>query len=245
MGTHLREVALKADASALIVIDVQNFCCHPRGAEWRHLSSENFAQDSSSHFWRAMPEAVRSISTLLEAFRKKRMEVVYTTIESLTKNGRDRSLDYKISGFNVPRGSWDGKVLDDVAPAEDEIVLPKTSCSVFLSTNLPYILRNLGVRQVVLVGGLTDQCVESAVRDACDFGFLVTLVTDACYTMSEERHVASLKAVKGFCRQRSTADLLMEISGLQTAPPWQDSGFRADTNEDVADREGSRSSSVG
>jgi ureidoacrylate peracid hydrolase len=29
---------------------------------------------------------------------------------------------------------------------------------------------------------MTDQCVESAVRDACDLGYLVTLVTDACVT---------------------------------------------------------------
>lgn len=30
---------------------------------------------------------------------------MYTVIESLTKDGRDRSLDYKITGFNVPRDS--------------------------------------------------------------------------------------------------------------------------------------------
>lgn len=38
------------------------------------------------------------------------MEVMYTVIQSLTANGRDRSLDYKISGFHVPPGSWDAQV---------------------------------------------------------------------------------------------------------------------------------------
>ena len=33
--------------------------------------------------------------------------------------------------------------------------------------------------QVVMAGALTDQCVESAVRDACDLQYLVTLVTGA------------------------------------------------------------------
>ena len=33
------------------------------------------------------------------------IEVTYTVIESLTADGRDRSLDYKITGFNVPKGS--------------------------------------------------------------------------------------------------------------------------------------------
>ncbi len=54
---------------------------------------------------------------LQAAFRKAKVEVLYTTIESLTKDGRDRSLDYKISGFNVTKGSWDGKVIDELGPA--------------------------------------------------------------------------------------------------------------------------------
>ena len=55
----------------------------------------------------------------------------------------------------------------------DEIVLPKGSSSVFVSTNITYLLNNLDVEQLVICGGLTDQCVESAVRDACDAGFLL------------------------------------------------------------------------
>lgn len=70
-------------------------------------------------------------------------------------------------------------MLPEVAPGPDEIVLPKTSSSVFQSTHLDYLLRNLGVRQLLLVGCVTDQCVEHAVRDACDLGYLVTLVPGA------------------------------------------------------------------
>jgi ureidoacrylate peracid hydrolase len=136
---------------------------------------------------------------------------MYTTIESLTKDGRDMSLDYKITGFNVPRGSWDGKVIDQIAPGDDEIWLPKSSSSVFVSTHIDYILRNLGVRQVVISGLITDQCIESAVRDACDLGYLVTLVPDACATYSEERHQHSLDEIKGYCRQRTTDEVLAEL----------------------------------
>jgi hypothetical protein len=35
---------------------------------------------------------------------------MYTVIQSLTRDGRDRSLDYKISGFHVPPGCWDANV---------------------------------------------------------------------------------------------------------------------------------------
>ncbi|MBV8913773.1 MAG: cysteine hydrolase, partial [Acetobacteraceae bacterium] len=123
-------------------------------------------------------------------------------------------LDYKISGLNVPRGSWDAKVIDAIGPGPDEIVLPKTSSSVFISTNIDYVLRNLGVRYLLLAGGLTDQCVDSAVRDACDLGYLVTAVTDACATLTQERHDWSLRNNRGYCRQRTTAEMLAEIERL-------------------------------
>lgn len=89
---------------------------------------------------------------------------------------------------------------------------PKTSSSVFNSTVLNYLLRNLGVTQLVLCGCVTDQCVEHAVRDACDLGYLVTLVTDACATYSQQRHDASLLAMKGYCRQRTTAQVVQELT---------------------------------
>jgi ureidoacrylate peracid hydrolase len=63
---------------------------------------------------------------------------------------------------------------------------------------------------------MTDQCVESAVRDACDLGYLATLVTDGCTTASAERHEQSLIGIRGYCRQRSTEKLLAEIAALTT-----------------------------
>ena len=149
---------------------------------------------------------------LLAAFRTASVEVLYTTIESLTRDGRDRSLDYKISGFNVPKGSWDGRVIEDLAPEDDEMVFPKSSSSVFISTNIDYVLRNLGVKQLVICGLRTDHCVESAIRDACDLGYLVTQVTDACASITKERHENSLQTIKGYCRQVTTETLLTELS---------------------------------
>eukprot|EP01043_Picozoa_sp_COSAG02_P006992 COSAG02_NODE_205_length_29157_cov_13.424771_17_plen_99_part_00 len=73
----------------------------------------------------------------------------------------------------------------------------------------------MGIKQVVIVGGLTDQCCESAVRDACDDNFLVTQVSDACITFTPERHEASLRSIKGYCRQRTTEALVAEIDGLE------------------------------
>jgi len=114
----------------------------------------------------------------------------------------------------VPRGSFDARVVDELEPTDDEIVFPKTSSSVFISTNIDYVLRNLRTRFLIIAGGLTDQCVDSAVRDACDLGYLVSVPVDACVALSAERHEWALRNNRGYCRQRSTQQLVEEIERL-------------------------------
>ena len=207
-----REVPVEPQQAALLVIDVQNYCAHRQGGEFKKLTAAELEERYGYYFDRLDRTAIPNMRRLIEACRARGVEVIYAVIESLTKEGRDRSLDYKISGFNVPRGSWDAQVIDAIKPGEDEIVLPKTSSSVFISTNVDYLLRNLGKRQVIICGVVTDQCVESAVRDACDLGYLVTLVPDACATYSQERHDGSLRAIKGYCRQCSADQLVEELT---------------------------------
>ncbi|WFU31455.1 cysteine hydrolase [Bradyrhizobium brasilense] len=206
-----REVPLNPKESALLFIDVQNFCIRRDGGEFKDVPDAGIAGRFGYYFDRLKSVAIPNMQRLQAAFRVAGIEVIYTRIENLTKDGRDRSLNYKIVGFNVPKGSWDGKVIDEIAPRDDEIVLAKSSSGVFVSTNIDYLLRNLGVRQLVLAGVVTDECVESAVRDACDLGYLVTLVPDACATYSQERHEHSLLVTQGYCRQVCTNALIDEI----------------------------------
>lgn len=212
LSTTSRDIALQPDRAALLFIDVQNFCLHPEGGEITEASEDERRDKHMPFIDRFTREVLPNMQALQTAARAAGVEVMYTTIESLTLDGRDRSLDYKITGFNVPKGSFDARVIDGIAPQGDEIVLPKSSSSVFVSTHIDYVLRNLGVAQLVLSGVLTDQCVESAVRDACDLGYLVTLVTDACATYTPERQAASLQAIRGYCRQVTTAELLAELA---------------------------------
>jgi len=215
--TLSREVAIDPAHAALLFIDVQNYTARPDGGEYAQMDAAA-REERYGWFFRTLQEtAVPNMQRLQAACRRGGIEVLYTVIENLTRDGRDRSLDYKISGLNVPKGSWDARVIDLIAPAEDEIVLPKTSSSVFISTNIDYVLRNLGVRSLIVAGGLTDQCVDSAVRDACDLGYLVTTATDACATLSQERHDWSLRNNRGYCRQRTTAELVAEIKRLTSA----------------------------
>ena len=208
-----RDIPIVPDRAALLVIDVQNFSARRDGGEFRDMPETEVEARYGWFLRHIEAETLPNIARLLAACRAAGVEVLYTVIESLTRDGRDRSLDYRITGFNVPRGSWDAQVLDAVAPADDEIVLPKTSSNVFMSTTIDYLLRNLARRQLIVAGLVTDQCVSSAIRDACDLGYLVTMPTDACATYSPERHEAAVASLSGYCRQLPTDRLVAELAG--------------------------------
>lgn len=209
-----REVPIEPERAALLFVDVQNFSARPDGDEYRQqgLTAQQALEKHGYFFDQVRNVAVPNMQRLQRACRDSGVEVLYTVIESLTDDGRDRSRDYKITGFHVPRGSWGAQMLDEVKPQGDEIVFPKSSSSVFMSTNIHYILGNLGVDQLIVVGFVTDQCISSAVRDACDLGYLVTLVTDACATYSQERHDHAIAHIAGYCRQVTTEQLLDELT---------------------------------
>ncbi|MEM6945971.1 MAG: isochorismatase family cysteine hydrolase [Pseudomonadota bacterium] len=150
---------------------------------------------------------------LQSAARAAGVEVVYTTIEALTRDGRDIGLDHKISGLFFPKGAWEAGVIEAVGPVGDEIVIPKTASGIFNCTNIEYVLRNLGARQIILYGVSTDQCVETAVRDAADRGFLVTVVEDCCAAMEAPRHTRAIDAIDGhYARVRSTDEMIAELA---------------------------------
>lgn len=183
-----------------------------------------------------IPNQVR----LQAAARAAGLEVIYTVIESLTADGRDRSLDHKISRLHFPKGSWEARPIEAVGPQGDEIVIPKTASGVFNSTNVEYVLRNLGISHLVVYGIVTDQCVESAIRDAADRGFLVTQVEDCCAAGTLEDHRSSIASMRGhYCRTRTTDEMLAEIRGLEHRPTRSQ---RPDRGDDARSSERERSS---
>ena len=203
-ATLTRDRPIRLARAALLVIDVQNGSCNPTHAT-------TLPEFHAAATTRVIPNIVR----LLAACRAARLEVIHTVIENLTADGRDRSLDYKLSNFFYAKGSWEAQPLPEVAPIGDEILLPKTSSSVFNSTMLDYLLRNIGIEDVFVVGFLTDQCVDHAVKDGADRGYYMTCVHDACMAESNARHAAALSCFKGYCRMLDTEAVLRLIGAAQ------------------------------
>lgn len=196
------EIRIDPKNTALLVIDLQN-------AE----VSEEVQREHPDYVDRIKRIVVPNVKRLLDAARSNKMEVIYTTIESLTKDGRDRSLLHKLARLNVPKGSWGGQVLPEVAPMGDEIVLPKTGSGVFNTTILEYLLRNIGMKALIVAGVLTDQCIDMALRDGADRGFLMICASDACTSYTVASHENALRAQYRPVKIAKTADIVRELSG--------------------------------
>ena len=163
-----REQKIDKNNTALLVIDLQKGEYNPEIISKK--PHDKYMWDRINNI--VLPNGKK----IIDKCRQNKVEVIYTVIESYTKDGRDRGIDYKISGIFCAKNSKEAEVLDEIKPLDNEIIIPKTSSSVFNSTNIEYVLRNLSIQYLMIFGIVTDQCVETAVRDGCDKGFLITLI---------------------------------------------------------------------
>lgn len=155
--THLRDKPLQVKETALLLVDIQKYNASREGTIYKSLSVEQKESKEVQYFFNSVDEAIPRWKNLVRECRNCGVQVVFTVIQSLTKDGRDRSLDYKISGFHCPPGSDDAAVLTELSPGPNEPILPKTSSSLFQSTVCDFILRNLGIKQLIIAGCVSDQ----------------------------------------------------------------------------------------
>jgi nicotinamidase-related amidase len=74
-----------------------------------------------------------------------------------------------VDGHAFVKGRWGAAIVDDLAPAEGDIVIEgKRGLDTFASTNLDFILRSKGIKTIFLGGFLTNCCVESTMRTGYD-----------------------------------------------------------------------------
>lgn len=205
-----RDETFVAGQTALLLIDLQRAWLEP-GADPEHpgKAEDYFYREAAS---RVIPNNER----LLKAARASGVEVIHTIIRSLTRDGRDRGLDHKMTPIHLGPDDPLALPVPSLAPVGDEILLPKTSSGVFNSTNIHYLLRNLGVKYLVISGIMTDQCVDMAVRDGADLGYMITCVNDACGAKTQQRHENALKAFGGYCWTADTATVAARFAALRS-----------------------------
>lgn len=170
------------------------------------------------YFNRLETQVLPNVRRLQDAFRTAGLEVIHTRIQSLTMDGRDRGPGHKRLGLHAAPGSKEAEFVEQVAPRGDEIIINKTASGVFTSTNLEYVLRNLEVTSLFVAGVYSNECVSTAIRDACDLGFYVTLIEDGCATVTAEMQRATFTTIKDrYARVMTTNEALAEIAKVDEA----------------------------
>lgn len=202
---------LRPQNSALLVIDMQYSCASPDEGLLR-FRRENGFTNGLDYVTDRLKLAVPNIRRLQEAFRVRGFEVIFARIRALRSDGRDRSRAHKERLNSAPPGTRSAEILEELRPLEGEMVFNKTTASVFNSTTIDYVLRNMGIENLVVVGMLTSGCVESSVRDASDLGYRVMAVEDGCVTWSPEMQAASIRVMdEVFAKVTSTEAVLSAL----------------------------------
>ncbi|HUH87835.1 MAG TPA: isochorismatase family cysteine hydrolase [Pusillimonas sp.] len=181
--------ALRSDASALLVIDMQNDFCAPGG-----YIDAVMGKDVA-----AAAGICKNLQQLLAAARDNHVPVFWIGADyshdripaSMLRKLRLRG----ITATCCEPGSW-GAQWFCVSPAQDEAVFIKHNYSGFSGTDLESALRAHGVETLVLTGVQTQICVESTAREGHSLGFTCVVPRDAVASHTPQLHEASLMNVQ-------------------------------------------------
>ncbi|MEM7226121.1 MAG: isochorismatase family cysteine hydrolase [Pseudomonadota bacterium] len=199
------DIHLDPETTALLVIDIQN----------TYLEDKDTPEETARwqpFFDRMRETVIPNTAKMIDACRQRGIEVVYARIACHKEDGRDRSLSQKKPGFNyllLPKTVEEGQIVPELAPQGDEIVITKTTDSALTGTNLRMLLHNMGIRDVVVTGIFTDQCVSSSVRSLVDESFAVVVVEDCCAAATMELHNHELEIINMiYCHVVSSEEAL-------------------------------------
>ena len=154
-------------------------------------------------------KVVENAQKILQACRKKGFDVMHIKLGAQTSNPRHTAKINRKADFIVPMDADIGKFFEEVKPIKGELVFPKTNGGAFSGTNLDFVLRNMDIESIVVMGFLTDQCVLATAIHGADLGYDVLLVEDACTGTTKENHDAVVRLARDvFLKIKSTEEVL-------------------------------------
>lgn len=182
-------VTLTTDRTALLVIDMQNGFCHPKGS---------FAQlGLDIEMTAAATDGCRRLVTAAHAadvpviFTRYIYRADYRDGGVLVQDILPALADAK----SLAAGTWDAEIVDELTPSEGDFVVDKNRYSAFYGTGLEPILTSLGIEHLVVCGVTTNMCVETTARDASQRDYRVFVVSDATGELERSRHEMALNTL--------------------------------------------------
>ncbi len=150
---------------ALLIIDMQN----------------DFVLPNAPQCVEGAIDVIENIEKILHKFREKNLPVFHI-IRGYRVDGSDiehtRLKDFLQNPYCVPNTEG-SKVIAELTPLEDEYKIIKNRFSGFMQTELDFMLRRLGVKELIVCGIQYPNCIRATVFDGISLGYNVTLITDA------------------------------------------------------------------
>ncbi|MFF0549683.1 cysteine hydrolase family protein [Streptomyces sp. NPDC004311] len=173
--------------TALIIIDMLNSYEHP----------------DADALVPSVREALPGIGMLLKRAGASQAPVIYVN----DNFGRWRSHHGEIL-----QGALEGRyrdLVEPIKPDENALFVVKARHSIFYETPLAYLLGQLEVRQVVLCGQVTEQCVLYSALDAHIRHYEVTVAVDGVAHIDSELAQAALRMMqRNMSARLSTSDAI-------------------------------------
>jgi ureidoacrylate peracid hydrolase len=197
--------------AALIIVDMQNDFVHEDGFTGKYSKAGAIPESG----FKLLKTPIPHINKLAEHFRSHGKEVVhiYTACEpdySDVAMPLKTIVEAKKAGALV-RGSWGAQIIDELTPQGGDHTVVKHGSGGFFQTPLDRILRNLGVKSLVITGVNTSYCVETTIREAVAYGYDVMLVSDAAACFDQESHEATLKVIANGFGEVMTTDEAIKL----------------------------------
>jgi nicotinamidase-related amidase len=202
---------LRPDRCALLVVDVQVDNCGTGG---------RLAELGRDISWAR--NIVPGIVAMIAGARAVGVPVVFTRqVQSfdglIEEPSRARLLRRSphVQGDNLYQleGTRGTDVLPELDPRPNERQLIKYRSSAFHGTPLDLLLRGWRVETVVVVGVVTEGCVESTVRDTASYGYLPVVVSDAVASSNLGLHSAAMAVMQARYEVTTTAELVDNWNG--------------------------------
>ncbi|HKC42682.1 MAG TPA: isochorismatase family cysteine hydrolase [Burkholderiales bacterium] len=183
--------------TALMIIDMQRDFVDPGGF------GEALGNDVS-----LLRKAIAPTKQVLDAARGRGLVVIHTReghradLSDLPINKKVRGRlktgigDKGPMGRILVRGEYGHDIIDELQPAPGEPVVDKPGKGAFYATDLDAMLRNKGVRRLVVCGVTTEVCVNTTVREANDRGYDCLVLEDCVGSYFPEFQVAALAMIK-------------------------------------------------
>jgi nicotinamidase-related amidase len=195
--------------TALLIIDMQYLDAH---RDYGFGIDAKATGIDLSYRFDQIDRIIPNIQSVMAACRRAGVEVIHVRVAGYTNDGRDAPAAMRRPGMPPRFDTKEAQILDELAPIGDEIVLSKTTTSAFTSTTIDFILRSMGIDNLLVCGIITGGCVGITAKDASDRGYHVIVIGDCCAANSEESHFQALEQMNQYrMRVKDTADVVAQI----------------------------------